>query len=128
MAADAPNALLGLPVSIQGLVEAGAFIGTLIVSITGYVRSKKTATVEADPKAVTVAVAAPMGDPNQLRQVVDGLNRLSDFAEHGLGVLEEIRDAQNRTNAALVRNEESNNRVERAVRAVDDTISRQPRR
>jgi hypothetical protein len=127
MPAEATNTVLGLPVTAAQLTDAATVIGLIIAGLAGYGRAKKPADSGADAKTVAVAMAAPLGDPNQLRQVVEALNRLNDYAPKILVVLDDIKDGLERNETAIGRVEEAANRAGSAARDVDATLNRQAR-
>ena len=131
--ADAASVLSTLPAPLQLALSLGtgiAALGAAVYRIAAKPKDKSAADDKAGPsadaKTLAVAMVAPMGDPNQLRQVVEALNRLNDFAAKALVVMDDIKDEQLRTTAAAGRAEEAAGRVVQAVRDADATIGRLP--
>ena len=128
MAADPASVLTSLPIPVQTALAYGGGLAAFLLPFVAYFRpKKKAAAVDGEDKTVAVAIAAPLGDANQLRQMVEGLSRLSGFAEHGLKTLDDLAAGQERVIAATGRVEDAANRAASAARDVDASLNRLPR-
>ena len=115
----ADASLASLPAPLQTALTWGAGIAATLLPVLAYFKRspKAQASPDSDAKTVAVAVAAPLGDPNQLRQVVEELHRLNDHAERIHSLADDLKDGQGR-------GEEANNRQERALRDLISLLSR----
>ena len=86
-----PDTAAAGAITADQLRDWGALAAAFIVGAFGYFRPKKPGS-DGDARAVSTAMASPLGDPNQLRQVVEELHKLNDQAFHLTGLAGDIKD------------------------------------
>ncbi len=87
---------MSLPI-IPGLpgtpAEWGSALGAFGLSLVGYLLRAKPKPSTEDAKTLAAAVTAPLGEANQVRQVVEELHRLNDYAYQLVALADDVKEA-----------------------------------
>lgn len=86
-----PNAIAGLPFSMQIVVYAALFAGVLLASAFAYLRTYRKADPQVDPRKAAndlLLTAGTIADMGPVRKAEEHLGRLTEIAEQ---MLEEQR-------------------------------------
>ena len=94
--ASAAATAAALPPALQTALAWGLGIGGMCAPVLAYFwprAAPKAGADDAAAKAITAAVIAPLGDPNQFRQMVEELHKLNDYAFQISSTADDVKDA-----------------------------------